>query len=356
MTRNWFLFVASSAFVLAVSPATFHAVRGNQENSMSVADCISSGTMTTWLFDQKSPTSYQAWTNVSNFVDGQGQTHGFCSMQQEVYDATSYTDDRFKVFWAPKSTMGNAQGNNRKIESSATGTYIGRDNTGEYALSPECTDCDEGGQWTVVLKQRVWQKVWVGWQPAVDAALQTVQKQVPEYLVRLQALGIDDTLCTLEVKATPGANFTAETEVTCDSFKGSTLTGKTVTIEHTGQSSFDDADGSWKSPNPWTTNDYFNFTAQAYWDLETSTTFQCANLVSKLGDVTHVFEWRMAIDDQSTAQFNFNPGVMSNLQAKPEYGTLIMIWQIVVDQNCDTSITNCPCTQFQAPDPGQPDQ
>lgn len=344
--------VFPAAAILCLLPATIHALRGIQTILITHSDCKpTGGTLKTQLLDHASPTTYNSVYNETK--DANNKVHGWVGYYGTTIDATSYGSNQASIAFAPGSTLGNASGNNRKHETSASGTVLTASNTGAYEVKASCEDCEHAA-WVVTLKQRTWQKVSATWSPGIDSGGNEVPKQVPEWLLRVRSTNINNEVELLEMTATPTAGaFTATSTVTC--LNATTGTGTSVVVTEMGTATTD-PDGAWTS-SAWSTDTGYNINAVAYWDVDKSYDFSCDQTAppSNPENVSVDISFRLAIEDKSNPAPAFDENVKNLIVSDSQYGTLILIWTVSVVLNCDNTNDSCPCTKYtKTPDPGQP--
>lgn len=66
---------------------------------------------------------------------------------------------------------------------------------------------------------------------------------------------------------------------------------------------------------------------------------------------THV---ELKVTDKAYQSGESNPQYKSQITCLSEYGSIMFVWQVDVMRNCDSTLTNCPCTRHADNDPADP--
>ena len=111
-------------------------------------------------------------------------------------------------------------------------------------------------------------------------------------------------------------------------------------------------DGDWTS-DPWDPDNGYWVIAQALWEINDTRSYECTQTTSHSNEtLTCSLDWRLQIEDKSNPAPAFNESITSALSAEIEYGSLLMLWTIVVNKNCDNSTDDCSCTKYNAANDG----
>lgn len=301
--------------------------------------------MKTELNDFSTPASYAA--SSTPIVDGNSNVHGEYGYAATTVDATDYASAEPYCSFAVGSNMGNATGNNRKLETSASGTVLTMQDIGEYQVKASCTDCTYG-EWTVEVKQRIWKKITVTWTAATS-------DQAPEWVCYVRANDLNDKTSELRVTGTNSAGSNQVTShVSClSNIVGSTGDAHEVEINDGGNEASPDS-GSWGGEE-WSADNDRVVTVEAFWDTNREYNFRCDQSTSDPKDDVEVYlSWRLSVEDTTSPAVDFDPDLASKVAAKLEYGTVIMLWFIEVTYNCPLNADHCPCTKFQETSAAQP--